>query len=127
MVAEVISNSLILSVSPRLYDEVRRLIDNLDRRPPMVLIKVVLAEITLGDQFELGGQIGLQDSLLFDRSLAANGTIPATNNNSNNGFNFNNNGTPNNQVADSNTVGSRALSTFGLVHRAASLDTVDLY
>ncbi len=109
VVAEAISNSLLLSVSPRLYDDVRRLIDSLDRRPPMVLIKVVLAEVTLGDQFELGGELGLQDALLFDRSVA---TTPPTVLNP--GFPFNNNGTPNQQVVAQNTIGSRALSTFGL-------------
>ncbi|MGV3483002.1 MAG: secretin N-terminal domain-containing protein, partial [Planctomycetaceae bacterium] len=109
VVAEAVSNSLLLSVSPRLYDDVRRLIDSLDRRPPMVLIKVVIAEVTLGDQFELGGELGLQDSLLFDRSVA---TTPPTVLNP--GFNFNNNGTPNQQIVDPGTVGSRALSTFGL-------------
>ncbi len=42
------TNSLLISVSPRLYEEVRRLIDKLDRRPPMVLIKVLIAEVELG-------------------------------------------------------------------------------
>jgi len=108
VVAEAVSNSLLLSVSPRLYQDVRRLIESLDRRPPMVLIKVVLAEVTLSDQFELGGELGLQDSLLFDRGRAVN-LPPSTP-----GFNFNNNGTPNAGVVDPGTVASRAVSTFGL-------------
>ncbi|MCG8650089.1 MAG: general secretion pathway protein GspD, partial [Pirellulales bacterium] len=37
--AEGQTNSVLISVSPRLYEEVRRLVDRLDRRPPMVLIK----------------------------------------------------------------------------------------
>jgi type II secretion system protein D len=110
VVAEPVSNSLLLSVSPRLYDDVRRLIENLDRRPPMVLIKVVLAEVTLGDQFELGGELGLQDSLLFDRGRA----LPATTPNSVPGFNFNGNGTPNASVAGAESIASRAVSTFGM-------------
>lgn len=110
VVAETVSNSLLLSVSPRLYDDVRRLIENLDRRPPMVLIKVVLAEVTLGDEFELGGELGLQDSLLFDRGRALAATTP----NSVPGFNFNGNGTPNQSVAGAGSVASRAVSTFGL-------------
>lgn len=108
VVAEEATNSLLLSVSPRLYDDVRRLIDNLDRRPPMVLIKVVLAEVTLSDAFELGGELGLQDSLLFDRGRAIG--LP----NSTPGFNFNGNGTPNVGVVDPGTVASRAVSTFGM-------------
>jgi general secretion pathway protein D len=116
VVAEAVSNSLLLSVSPRLYDDVRRLIDSLDRRPPMVLIKVVLAEVTLGDQFELGGEIGLQDSLLFDRSVA---TVPATVLNP--GFPFNNNGTPNQAVVSPGSIGERAVSTFGLGTQSSTL------
>ncbi len=110
VVAETASNSLLLSVSPRLYDDVRRLIESLDRRPPMVLIKVVLAEVVLNDQFELGGELGLQDSLLFDRGRALPTTIP----NSVPGFNFNGNETPNESVAGAGSVASRAISTFGL-------------
>jgi len=110
VVAEPVSNSLLLSVSPRLYQDVRRLIENLDRRPPMVLIKVVLAEVLLSDQFELGGELGLQDSLLFDRGRALPANLP----NSTPGFNFNNAGTPNVSVAGSESIASRAVSTFGL-------------
>ena len=110
VVAEPVSNSLLLSVSPRLYDDVRRLIESLDRRPPMVLIKVVIAEVTLGDQFELGGELGLQDSLLFDRGRALPANLP----NSVPGFGFNSNGTPNVSVAGAESVASRAVSTFGL-------------
>ncbi|TVP98327.1 MAG: general secretion pathway protein GspD [Planctomycetaceae bacterium] len=118
VVAEEVSNSLLLSVSPRLYPDVRQLIESLDRRPPMVLIKVVLAEVSLGDTFELGGELGLQDSLLFDRSVANIGAEGANlsplSNPSNSGFNFNNAGTPNNAAINPGAVGSRALSTFGL-------------
>lgn len=116
VVAEEISNSLLLSVSPRLYDDVRRLIDSLDRRPPMVLIKVVLAEVSLGDQFELGGELGLQDSLLFDRGVAtaaAPASIP--------GFNFNNAGTPNLASVNSGRIGERGVSTFGLGTQSSTL------
>jgi len=110
VVAEPVSNSLLLSVSPRLYQDVRRLIENLDRRPPMVLIKVVLAEVVLSDQFELGGELGLQDSLLFDRGRALPANLPG----STPGFNFNNAGTPNVSVAGADSIASRAVSTFGL-------------
>ncbi len=116
VVAEAISNSLLLSVSPRLYDDVRRLIDSLDRRPPMVLIKVVIAEVSLGDQFELGGELGLQDSLLFDRSVA---TVPPTTLVP--GFPFNGNGTPNQQIVDQGSIGERAVSTFGLGTQSGAL------
>ncbi len=66
-IPETNSNSILLSVSPRLYEEVRHLIDRLDRRRPMVLIKVLIAEVKLDDFFEIGGEAGLQDSLVFNR------------------------------------------------------------
>jgi len=113
VVAEPISNSLLLSVSPRLYEDVRRLIDKLDRRPPMVLIKVLLAEVRLADFFEIGGEVGLQDSLLFDRGVAT-GAIPAANPQSNPGFQFNNNATPNVNSFGQENVAGRGLSSFGV-------------
>lgn len=92
VVAEDVSNSLVLSVTPRLYENVRRMIDKLDRRPPMVLIKVVLAEVRLDDTFEIGGEVGLQDSLLYDRGIAAGAFPGATQPSYPPGFGFNNNG-----------------------------------
>jgi general secretion pathway protein D len=114
VVSEPITNSLLISVSPRLYEDVRRLIDQMDRRQPMVMIKVLIAEVGLDDGFEIGGEVGLQDSLLFNRSVAnsAIAGIPATPNNS--GFGFNNNGTPNLVQANRDNVASRGVSTFGL-------------
>jgi type II secretory pathway component GspD/PulD (secretin) len=113
VVAEDVSNSLVLSVSPRLYEDVRRMIDKLDRRPPMVLIKVVLAEIRLDDTFEIGGEVGLQDSLLYDRGIAA-GAFPEATAPSNPGFGFNNNGTPNLNSFGQGNVAASGLSSFGV-------------
>lgn len=69
IVPELTTNSLIISATPRLYNEVLRWIRELDERPPMVLIQVLIAEVTLNDTDEFGVELGLQDSLLFDRSL----------------------------------------------------------
>ena len=44
-----------------------------------------------GGQFEIGGEVGLQDSLLFDRGIAA-GAFPGATQPSDPGFNFNGNG-----------------------------------
>ncbi len=108
---EPVTNSLILSVAPRLYDTVRRLIDQLDRRPPMVLIKVILCEVVLTDGFEFGSELGLQDSLLFDRSVANGGANTP-------GFNFNNATLGNSNSAASlatrNQLGSQGLSSFNV-------------
>ncbi|WP_235033470.1 secretin N-terminal domain-containing protein [Rubripirellula obstinata] len=115
VVAEPVTNSLLLSVAPRLYEDVRRLIDRLDRRPPMVLIKVVLAEVSLGDTFEIGGEFGLQDSLVYDRGItsAALGT-PSTP-----GFNFNNAGVANANQFARGTVAATGISSLGVGTTAA--------
>ncbi|EMI46482.1 secretin N-terminal domain-containing protein [Rhodopirellula sp. SWK7] len=109
VVAEGQTNSLLLSVSPRMYEEVRQLIDRLDRRPPMVLIKTLIAEVVLSDGFELGGEFGLQDSILFDRGIANTAdpqSIP--------GFEFNDAGTPNLNTVSQDTLASRGVTTFGV-------------
>ena len=112
-VAEEYSNSILLSVSPRLYEEVRTLIDQLDRRRPMVLIKVILAEVSLSDQFEIGTELGLQDSLAFSRDQAVADTFGSQAVGAS-GFNFNNAGVANvNDINRENVVGG-AVSTFGL-------------
>ncbi|WP_145419432.1 secretin N-terminal domain-containing protein [Planctomycetes bacterium K23_9] len=113
VVPEVNSNSLLLSVSPRMYEDVRRLIDRLDRRRPMVLIKVMLAEVTLDDTFEIGGELGLQDSLVFDRGLGvanAPGSVAA----GTPGFNFNNAGVNNVNTTSRGTLAAGGMSAFGL-------------
>ncbi len=69
VVPEPVQNKLILSATPRYYDEISRLIEELDEQPPQVMIQVMIAEITLGDTDEFGAEIGLQNSVLFDRSL----------------------------------------------------------
>jgi type II secretion system protein D len=69
IVPEVATNSLIVSATPRYYEEVERMIRQLDERPPMVMIQVLIGEVTLNDTDQFGVELGLQDSLLFDRSL----------------------------------------------------------
>ena len=69
VVPEPVQNKLILSATPRYYDEISRLIEELDQQPPQVMIQVMIAEITLGDTDEFGAEVGLQNSVLFDRSL----------------------------------------------------------
>lgn len=107
VVPEEQTNSLLLSVSPRMYEDVRRLIDRLDRRPPMILIKTLIAEVRLDDGFELGGEVGLQDSLLFDRGLAAGPQSTP-------GFNFNNAGLPNSNSQGRDSLASQGVTAFGV-------------
>ena len=122
VIPEIDSNSLLLSVSPRLYEDVRRLIDQLDRRRPMIMIKAMMAEVTLDDTFEIGGELGLQDSLLFNRGLAVDDGLAIDNllgtntviGGGNPGFNFNNNGLSSTNNFRSGNVAARGVSTFGL-------------
>jgi general secretion pathway protein D len=69
VVPELASNSLIVSATPRYYDEVARLVRELDAQEPMVMVQVLIGEVELGDADEFGVELGLQDSVLFDRSL----------------------------------------------------------
>jgi type II secretion system protein D len=69
VVPEPVGNSLIISATPRFFDEIRELVIELDEQPPQVLIQVLIAEVALGDVHEFGIEAGLQDSILFDRSL----------------------------------------------------------
>jgi general secretion pathway protein D len=75
VVAEPGTNSLVISASPRLLEEIVRVVERLDRRPPMVHVQVLLAEVSLDDTFEFGAEWGLQDSLLFKRGVATGGTL----------------------------------------------------
>jgi len=118
VVAEPVRNALLISATPRFYDEVMALVTKLDEQPPMVVIQVLLAEVQLDNFQEFGVELGLQDSILFDRSLAgvtqdangnpiaAAGAIP--------GFLFNNQQLGNNTAAPSGNTGGQALSTFGV-------------
>ena len=69
VVPELVSNSLIISATPRFFEEIRAIVEQLDARPPMVGIQVLIAEVTLNNTDEFGIELGLQDSILFDRSL----------------------------------------------------------
>ncbi len=136
IVPETATNSLIVSATPRFYEEVVRVIKQLDERPPMVLIQVLIAQVQLNDTDQFGVELGLQDSVLFDRSLLTdlqNGP-PTTTTNLNQtttqnqqlasatgtpGFNFN---TPTAQplgnnlanVTSAGRIGAQALSNFAV-------------
>jgi len=134
VVPEIVSNSLIVSATPRFYDEIVRLIEDLDKRPPMVLIQVLIAEVTLNNVDEFGVELGLQDSILFDRSVLSNvvtrnvtttlpnGTQTTTQEiisaNIEPGFNFNNqplgNSGASKATEHADVIGTQGLSHFGL-------------
>ncbi len=54
IVAEQNTNTLLVSASPRYFKTVRDMIEELDKTPPQVLIQVLLAEVTLDDNTDLG-------------------------------------------------------------------------
>ncbi|MAT14037.1 MAG: hypothetical protein CMJ46_02060 [Planctomyces sp.] len=135
VVSEEISNSIILSATPEYYDRILALIQELDEQPPMVMIQVLIAELTLNDVDEFGVELGLQDSLLFDRSLlgellTTTNTTQITNANgvttlteqviqgatNEPGFNFNNNPLGNSgstkSLSTSGDLAGQALSHF---------------
>jgi len=138
IVPELASNSLIVSATPRYYQQVRELIDQLDERPPMVMIQVLIAEVRLNDTDEFGVELGLQDSLLFDRSLLGDLTTVTTTTQDQSpggavtsttqqtivnapgqpGFNFNNQDLGNNlstaALSTASSVASQGLSNFSL-------------
>ena len=107
IVPEVVSNSLIVSATPRYFEEVKRVITELDRRPPMVIIQVLIAEVALTDFDQFGLEWGLQDQLLFDRGITGGPR-----------FAFNNAPLGNdNSAASLNTrdnVGTQGLTNFSL-------------
>ncbi len=54
VVAEPVSNTLLVSANPRYFVQIRALIDELDKAQPQVLIQVLLAEVTLDSSTDLG-------------------------------------------------------------------------
>ncbi|MCY3004870.1 MAG: hypothetical protein NTV29_02715 [Planctomycetota bacterium] len=137
VVPEPVQNKLILSATPRYYDEIAELIQRLDEQPPQVMIQVMIAEILLGNTDEFGIEMGIQDSVLFDRSLLGNlvtttattttstpaGVVTATSQDivaatNEPGFNFNNvplgNSGSSKALQNASTVGGQGLSNFAV-------------
>lgn len=115
VVPEPTSNVLIVSSTPRFFEEVVRIIDEIDTRPPQVLIKVLIADVILSDDEELGLEMGVQSDVLFDRSLTVTNSsgsaqlVP--------GYNFNSTQPLGSGVIPGNgpdKVGQQALTNFGL-------------
>jgi general secretion pathway protein D len=122
VVAEAVSNSLIVSATPRFFDEIEKIVKDLDKQLPMVMIQVLIAQVDLNNFDEFGIELGLQDSLLFDRSLL--GTL-AHDDELSPGFNFNNQSLGNSgstkSLATAKDVGTQGLSSFGVARSNDSL------
>ncbi len=74
VVAEPVSNSLLISATPRYHKDVQELVKKLDEAPKQVVIQALLVEVELQDTDEFGIELGFQDSILFNRSLVDNVT-----------------------------------------------------
>jgi general secretion pathway protein D len=139
VVAEINSNSLIVSATPVYFRELTEIIQQIDEQAPIVMIQVLIGEVALGDTDEFGVELGLQDSVLFDRSLLENiqplTTTTTTQINGNTvtteqqiiqaatltpGFGFGNpatglgNSGSDRSVATAGSVGAQGLSSFGV-------------
>lgn len=72
VVPEPINNNLIISATPRYFEQVSNLVKELDREAPQVIIQALIVEVELDNDDEFGVELGLQDSLLFNRSIIDN-------------------------------------------------------
>lgn len=137
VVPEPVQNKLIVSATPRYYEEISRLIEQLDQQPPQVMIQVLIAEVALQNTHEFGMELGIQSSVLFDRSLLGDLLTRSTTTTTSTpagvvtetveeivaasntpGFNFNNSPLGNSgsaaALANSGRVGGQGLSNFSV-------------
>lgn len=133
VVPEVVSNSLLISATPRYYDDIMAIIHRLDESPAQVVIQVLIVEVELQNTDEFGVELGFQDSVLFDRGLTnidnfltitesisnpGTGVVTTTeriiSQEIQPGFLFNNEQLGNNSSANPNVLGSQGLSSFSL-------------
>jgi type II secretion system protein D len=105
VVAEPISNSLIISTTPRYYNQIKKIVQELDERPLMVAIQVLIAEVKMNSNKERGIEVGLQDSLLFDRSIG----VPNAP-----GFLFGSNNALPTGIVNAGTVATQGISSLGV-------------
>ncbi|MBI5760602.1 MAG: hypothetical protein HZA46_18960 [Planctomycetales bacterium] len=134
VVADPVSNSLLISATPRFFDEIKDIVSRLDMAPEQVIIQALIVEVALDNTDEFGVELGFQDPVLFSRSTfpAANiTTIPVTSTLPNGtqttdtkiisqsgspGFLFGNPNDPlgNNIAGNPGKVGTQGINGFGL-------------
>ncbi|HYH67494.1 MAG TPA: secretin N-terminal domain-containing protein [Urbifossiella sp.] len=108
IVAEPVSNTIMVSASPQYFSELKRIIERIDALPPQVTIQVTIAEVQLNNTEEFGAEIGLQSPVIFGRSTVGN--TPGTP-----GFNFNTtNPLPNANLFNQGQVGFQGLGNLGV-------------
>jgi general secretion pathway protein D len=76
LVADEVTNAIVITTYPRLWKEIEETIKQLDRMPRQVLIEVLAAEVTLTDDTKLGMEWSLRSGR-FDVSSSPSGTLPS--------------------------------------------------
>ncbi|HOW68999.1 MAG TPA: secretin N-terminal domain-containing protein [Phycisphaerae bacterium] len=70
------SNTLVVSYNPRMESQVVAMVNELDRAPAQVMIQVLMAEVTISDNFELGMEFALQDLVFSENKYTGpNGVV----------------------------------------------------
>jgi Flp pilus assembly secretin CpaC len=116
VVAEPVSNTVLISATPQYFNEIKRLIEKIDAQPPQVVIQVMIAEVQLNNAEEFGVEFGIQSPVLFARGVLP--TATTTNGVTNAavpGYNFVTTAPlGNSTLAQSPTVGFQGLSQLGV-------------
>jgi general secretion pathway protein D len=76
LVADEVTNAIVVTTYPRLWKEIEETIRKLDKMPRQVLIEVLAAEVTLTDDTKLGMEWALRSGR-FDVSSSPSGTLPS--------------------------------------------------
>ena len=69
VVAEPISNTVLINAASEKFETILRIVSQLDIMPPQVAVDVLVGEVDLSDNDEFGVEIGLQTPIIFNRSL----------------------------------------------------------
>jgi hypothetical protein len=103
LIAEPVSNTVLISATPQYFGEIKRIIDRIDSQPPQVMIQVLIAEVQLNNNEEVGVEFAIQSPVLFGRG----GLTP--------GFNFNTTAPlPNSGIVGESVVGYQGLGNLGV-------------
>jgi type II secretion system protein D len=142
IVSEPVSNALLLSATPRYFEQLKKMIDKLDEPPRQVVIQAMIVEVTLTNDDEFGIELGFQSPVLFDRStLSPPVTLQVTTSQNTNttvannvalsttaapGFQFTDpnlgvDGLGTNSIVNTSQVGTQELTNFG-VGRTSSVN-----
>ncbi|HEV8437043.1 MAG TPA: type II secretion system secretin GspD [Methylomirabilota bacterium] len=75
-IPDEVTNSIIVTTYPRVWNEILDIIKKLDRMPRQVLIEVLAAEVTLDDRTSLGVEWAIRQGR-FDVNFSGSGVLPS--------------------------------------------------